>query len=302
MQCGPATVCWDGVYGDILRLIINHRFPDSSSSTKHHSYEQQHLSDGADAFISLLIHSNRTLSVKPLRVSVSLWVLVPIVQHIVCSYKDRCWAFTCISVAPGQWAAGSLKSCVADEADVGTKQMGGPAPLLAPAEFERFAIKSVTRRSVRTKHFDWTRDIPWVPVEYKNCELNFLHHLSTPNLVLRRNPTGLCSGGGGGGVIHDAMLSSRIGRIDKTNTRMMNRMANLDPFNQKRDLFLQHCSFHILDYAPGASPVLLCSRADRTHVLLLTTDATTDHGTKKAEWSCFAPANKSTTLSHIKLH
>lgn len=38
-------------------------------------------------------------------------------------------------MAPGQWAAGSLKSRVADEADVGTKQMGDPAPLLAPAEF-----------------------------------------------------------------------------------------------------------------------------------------------------------------------
>lgn len=71
-------------------------------------------------------------------------------------------------MAPGQWAAGSLKSGVADEADVVAKQMGDPAPLLAPAEFERFPIKLVPRRSVRTKRFDWTRDIPRVLVEYKN--------------------------------------------------------------------------------------------------------------------------------------
>lgn len=169
MPSGSTTVCWDGVYGDILRLIINHQFPDSSSSTKRHSYEQQHLSDGADAFISLLILSNRALSVKPLGVSVSLRVLIPIAQHIVCSCKDRCWAFTSISVAPGQWAAGSLKSRVADETDVGTKQMGDPAPLLAPAEFKRFAIKLVMRRLVRTKHFNWTRDIPRLLVEYQNA-------------------------------------------------------------------------------------------------------------------------------------
>lgn len=67
-------------------------------------------------------------------------------------------------MAPGQWAAGSLRSGVADEADVGTKQMGDPAPLLAPAEFQRFAIKLVIRRSVRAEHFDWTRDIPRVLV------------------------------------------------------------------------------------------------------------------------------------------
>lgn len=120
------------------------------------------------------------------------------------------------------------------------------------------------------------------------------NHSLTPNLALRRNPTGFCSGGGSYMIIITGptvrcWVVGLGGSIKPTQVLVLvsdwwTGWPTWTRFIKEETCSCKHCSSHILDCAPGTSTVLLCSRADRTHVFLMT-DATTDHGTKKAEWS-----------------
>lgn len=85
---------------------------------------------------------------KSVSISVLFRRLISFIQYNVCCHAVACWAFNSVSVALSQWAAGSLKSCVADEVDVGTKQMVNQAPLLIPAKFSKCVIKIVIKKSI----------------------------------------------------------------------------------------------------------------------------------------------------------
>lgn len=51
-QSGPALACSGGVYKHTLWIIINHQFHESSCSTKHLRYDQQHLNSAVDTAVT----------------------------------------------------------------------------------------------------------------------------------------------------------------------------------------------------------------------------------------------------------